>query len=472
MPILSCPHCGLKNRTGSNFCNQCGARLSDAEPEAVEETTVSPEPAVDSGQTLPSEGMANSEFPGYAEEHGEPPAEIPLTPVSTSTEQPSLPEEEAEKLEFPEPEAHQPWLRSEPLEAENGDQLIDGDARLFSGLQGLLDPLPLVGEISLSPVAPGQAVSLDADYIRHYRSLAGSGLALTEELPVSVAWKFSLSRHPMIFMLVGLVLLIPVLLQASSANATPHRWSGVTSAYDRIAELTSTSVVLVNWAYDPATAGEMDLVALPVVTHLLAGKSQLVAVSQLPGGLATGRRLLEQAVAEIQLTRGLIVAQDGENRILVEAGFLPGGPAALPLIGQDPVGSVAPNSDTGTPADSLAVRRLAQQPPTLAIVLAAQAEDVQDWLEQVQPLDGTPVVAVTSASADLILRPYLDSGQLAGLVSGFDGAYHYQNLIQVPASRPMEQRLQLHVVAQEWGGWLVLGILVAGNLAALWRRAE
>jgi hypothetical protein len=108
--------------------------------------------------------------------------------------------------------------------------------------------------------------------------------------------------------------------------------------------------------------------------------------------------------------------------------------------------------------------------PVLVIAAAAQAEDVQHWLEQVQPLDRTAVIAVTAAGADPILRPYRDSSQLSGLVSGFDGAYAYRQLLDpfVPAENtPILLR---QIVLQNWGHFALLTAIALGNLAALLSR--
>lgn len=140
----------------------------------------------------------------------------------------------------------------------------------------------------------------------------------------------------------------------------------------------------------------------------------------------------------------------------VEGGFLPGGATVLALLAQNL--SVGIN---GQPAPALAQR------PALIIVVAATGEAVQQWLELAQPLDKIPVVAFTSAGADPILRPYLDSGQLSGLVSGFDGAYAYQQLRTRPLSQAEATVYRRQLIFQNWGHLAFLVVIVLGNLAAL-----
>jgi hypothetical protein len=179
-----------------------------------------------------------------------------------------------------------------------------------------------------------------------------------------------------------------------------------------------------------------------------------MVLTLLPAGLGSARRLYADAVAGLDESALITVLDNWAG----DGVYLTGGAAALPLIAADP---------------AQALSFVAPQPPRpqLALLVAATAEDVQQWLEIVQPRNRMAAVAVTTAAADPVLRPYLQSGQLAGLVSGFDGAAGYQSL-RAQALRAAAQRQQTLVVdAQNWGALALLLLVVAGNLARLfWRE--
>jgi hypothetical protein len=236
--------------------------------------------------------------------------------------------------------------------------------------------------------------------------------------------------------LIGLAVAVPVFCQLQLPAGTAREWPGVDAAYAAVEALGPQSTVQVLWAYDPATAGELDLLAAPVVRHLLDRGATLQIASLLPNGPPTARRLLSAVHDErSQLRRGLGEAAMDPPR------FLPGGVLALPFLGE--------------------------QRADLAVVFAADAEDVQGWLEQVAPRNGAPVVAATSAAADPTLRPYLDSGQLVGLVSGFDGAAAYTaKLADLPA-RSREQQLEQQLVGQNLAIPVFLLLILAGNIAII-----
>lgn len=447
-PIL-CPHCGTANRAGSNFCNRCGASLrGESVPPPADRSPGFPPPAPDPGAGAEQTPTA----PRESFEQGQ--------ASRTADTQPS-PEEPAAGAT-----AAQPWLQPDfvgeddvPLEPD--DELAeDVDAgvadttdipvaagRLVSGIQGLIEPIRVAtvpGEGNGEPPGPeATAELLDADRLRRVRAL------MTEE-PLLAAGTFGTmpqaaalpsKRHvslwiPWVFLVIGMAIAIPVFLQVSRTTGTALAWPGVRAAYAAIESLPRQATVQVFWAYDPATAGELDLLSAPIVRHLLTKGAKLRIVSLLPNGPATARRLLAAVHDEqSQMRRGA-----GEA-VTEPPSFLPGGVMVLPVLGQEQ-------------AD-------------LAVVFAAQAEDAQAWLEQVAPRNHVPVVAASGAGADPLLRPYLASGQLVGLVSGYDGAATYTAMLDEPPTRAREQQLQIQLVGQNLATVAFLLLILAGNVAIL-----
>jgi len=422
-PIL-CPHCGTANRAGSNFCNRCGASLR-------------------------AEGAPPVTPPTEPEQPPQPPAEAPPGPSASQVEA---------VVNRPEPSA-QPWLQpgyQAPDDVTAGEAGAEEDVdagvsettdvpaapdRLVSGIQGLLEPIryatlpeesaPADAARPPAPAAP-VADTLDVDGLRRIRTL------LAEE-PILAAAQTQTPRRgpslwiPWAFLLIGLAVAVPVLLQLVRPTGIARQWPGVQQAYAAINRLPPQAKVQVFWAYDPATAGELDLLAAPVLRHLLDRGAQPSIYSLLPNGPATARRL----IAAVQQERRTLdpTALDAP---LLDVRFLPGGVTVLPALGS--------------------------QRADLAVVLAAQADDAQAWIEQVASRNRVPVVAVTAAGADPMLRPYLDSGQLVGLVSGFDGAAAYTALGKEPPTREREQQMKVQLVTQNVALLAFLTLIVAGNI--------
>jgi hypothetical protein len=277
-----------------------------------------------------------------------------------------------------------------------------------------------------------------------------------------------IERRSWIYWLLLAVLVGALFVGNDPPDLLPHAWPGVAQAYAAINALPPGSTVLIDWAYDPATAGEMDLVARPVIENLIAQNADLIVISQLPLGPATARRLI--AAAELS-----ILGETTARRLdttLVEGGFLPGGAAALSLLGQAPAVGVPVDLQGRSEEIRPPLQTLSEEGPVLALVISARFEPVQRWLEQVQPLNGVPTVAITSAAAGPVLRPYLDSGQLAGLVSGYNGGIGYRQLLLRPLARAEQMPLWRQIHGHNAALIVLIVVIVIGNLAlSLERRS-
>lgn len=444
MTITRCPHCGTANREGSNFCNRCGVELR-------------------------ARGRQEGELPSK-----------PKTPEQAAVPAATPPEEERPAQPSPPDNVatdRQPWLRVDfsseedapPFEEEE-EAPLGGLSALAPGVRGLLTPVRVAvhGDEADSEQSTNDAETTDSqvDLWRRVRTRMASppllaGLALSGSRPplpdLQIRW---------LFLILALAVTVPALFKFAWPSGSATQWPGVEEAFLAIDGLPVNATVLIYWAYDPSTAGELDLEALPVTEHLFQQRARISIVTQLPGGPATARRLVERARLVWQRTENLTVA--AESTWAIPVVYLPGGASILALVGQNP-GAVFVESDAMFSPDARAT--LAGQ-PDLTIVFGAQADDVQHWLEQVQPLSPGPVVAVVAAGADPVVRPYLDSGQLAGLVSGFDGAYNYQRLLDEQAGRAGSGWLDMQLVLQDWGQFVFFLAIVLGNFAAVLSRGQ
>lgn len=440
MSIIRCPHCGTTNRSGSNFCNRCGVDLRED----------SENPPRDDA---PAESGAAARSPAAATQ---PPFSSDSVPLAA--EQADLWVDDAATADF----ASAEWPDEEAAPAG-----VDRPRRLVSGVQGLLEPMRLTrggdAEELAQPTPHFTPLpATQADRLRRVRELVAQDPVLADGLPLAPPALPLHLRVPWLIVLLAAAVALPMVLFFTAPVGTPQAWPGVAEAYATLDQVQPDAPVWILWAYDPATAGELDLLALPMVSHLLERQGRPVLISLLPNGLATAQRLFTQALAELPAQSTPVGGLLGVDRYL-EGGYLPGGAAALTLLAQFPATALIGHTDR----TAFMLGPLVTQRPALAIVVAAQAEDVQQWLEQVQPVAPSPVVAFTSAAADPILRPYLASGQLQGLVSGFDGAAIYQQLRTRALPGIWEGRWLQQLIAQNWGHAALLLILLLGNLRGL-----
>lgn len=426
-----CPHCGRSNPLDARSCAYCGTIFENVESSlAAQHEDDDPSP------------------------HGEDAADAASLPADTSPAEDisstPTPVEDADNLPPP-----QPVLAPPPPdipEKSDADLVMEEEMALW------LEQFP---PIAVQPVA-----TLDDDLRRQLRQMFAAEVPLIDAPSAPGPFDgVGLLRRTWIYWLMTAMLVGALLLGDDAIDTLPHPWPGIVPVYDAIESLPTGATVLVDWAYDPATSGEMDLVARPVIEHLLARNANLVVISQLPLGPATARRLLATAGST-----GTTVTARQLDTVLVEGGFLPGGAATLALLGQSP-GLGLPLDLQGRNAQIRpSLGDLATDGPMLSLVISARSEPVQRWLEQVQPLDGVPVIAVTSAVAGPVLQPYADSGQLLGLVSGYNGGIGYRDLLLRALPRAEQAQLWRQINGHNWALLALLIVLVAANVALSFER--
>lgn len=454
MPMFDCPHCGFSNTEAARFCEQCGAILTRRPPPEPADPAASG-PDTTAGDPAGLEGRQGSEEPIFGRSWPGPPA-----PGGEAGEDP--------QSDAPVPqEDGQP----EPLLGE------------YPGLLEPADPLEFATAGSRisdhrqeAPNPPSEALA-EGDR-RHLRELFSAEFPfdarVTADTPLEGGANGQVGRGmPRRFQLEWLLLLVLVVAYLRATQAPPggpgsHTLPGLPQAHRQIATLPPNSLVLMNWAYDPATAGEMDRVAQPVIEHLLLRGAKLIVVSQLPAGPASARRLIVKAENAVRQPGRSQV----ETNVVIDAGFLPGGAASLPLLGVAPAQTLPLDPGWVDLKDRFTIAGLDTAGSVLNLVFAARTEDVRQWLEQVQPLNEGAVIAVTSAAADIPLRPYLQSGQLSGLVSGWDGGSAYR-LRSERAASPEERAVTGRLISgQNWGFAILIVAILLGNLSGVAARRQ
>lgn len=222
------------------------------------------------------------------------------------------------------------------------------------------------------------------------------------------------------------------------------------------------SVALVSLDYSPATQGEMEPLAEAIIARLRGQGMRLIFVSLEPEGAALAQRTLDRILAERNEVYGVDV---------VNLGYIPGQVAGIREVvsGRHSLAGMADfnNSLTFAAAERAnwnSINNLGQI--DVVITMADNPATARWWIEQmttaIPPDDGERyLLAATSALADPMIRPYLTSGQLNGLLSGLNGA------AAIEAGRrnvgPARRMLDSQSVAH-----LTMVILIAAGTMAGW----
>ena len=288
--------------------------------------------------------------------------------------------------------------------------------------------------------AQASTETTDTSVLQEMKSQFGKSEALTSIQLTGTPNTESLRKQWLLYGAILLAAFLPFWFGSMSLPNEPYNWGGTEAAWQTIQDLEPGSNVLIYWQNNPAVAGELDLPVTPVLTHLLAVPADLHFFTQHPLGLAQARRLL----AIVRRRQAIALSGAEISAVVHEIGYWPGGYVVLPGL----------------------LPHLAKLEPDLHIVITADAEDVIHWLEQVGPHTTVPILAVTSAGVDQVIRPYQDSNQLAGLVRGYNGAEAFAQLNADRFPNLQGKKIELHMAAQNW----VSTALILAFLASLLLR--
>ncbi len=268
-------------------------------------------------------------------------------------------------------------------------------------------------------------------------------------------WLDRLDRR-WLFLALGLLVLLPMLFPLG----LPLTVSDPVARYARaIDSLPRGSRVLLACDYDPAGIPELAPMTRTTFRHLMARGCKVVAVVLWPGGPALVDSVLRETAREFPDRRYGVD--------WVDLGYKAGDEAVMVLMGQG-LAAAFPRDAEGHDTRALPLMAEARDYSSFALLvsLAEGAPGTREWVQQVQARFHLPMIAGVTAVIAPELYPYLQSGQLRGLLGGMAGAAEYEAARRErgAASRGMDAQSLAHL--------FVALCIVLGNVAFLARRGR
>lgn len=293
----------------------------------------------------------------------------------------------------------------------------------LAGLRGVLPAIPGAALPSSKPKA--HSIKLDASEQQQAHAVLLEQIlaAETSPIPMRSAGAVLRSQRVLRWALSALVLLVVGWGFYTRAQNFPLP-SGVPNetvgAIQAVEAIPANAPVLVVFDYQPATVGEMEASGASLLDHLLVlHPPHLVLLSTSPTGPALAERFMSAVLVD---NKGNPKFASGSQYI--DLGYLPGGITGVYKFAQNPAEAV-PLDVNSQPAWRSAFMAPVQKFSDFAaiIVLTDSMESGRQWVEQTQGNRGkSSMVFVASAQAAPMLLPYVDSGQVNGMVSGVSGA--------------------------------------------------
>ncbi|MBU1627991.1 hypothetical protein KKB18_11540 [bacterium] len=224
-----------------------------------------------------------------------------------------------------------------------------------------------------------------------------------------------------IFLLLAIVVIIPLVMTITmSVTITPE----VKMAYDEIEKLPSGTLIFMALDYDPATAAEMAPLAEAVIRHVYSRNLKMVSSCL----SMTGVSLVEGTLKKISNELGKKYGED-----YVYLGYKPYPAIVIMQMGED-FRAPFPKDYYKQDLEEIPMMKGIKNFDNMGLVcVITSTSGIDMWLVYGQGKYKFPMVSGLSAVMSTDYYPFLQSGQLKGLIAGLKGASEYEKLINKPA---------------------------------------
>ena len=223
-----------------------------------------------------------------------------------------------------------------------------------------------------------------------------------------------------IFLMIALVVLIPLLYPIS----LPIRATATTQqVYDAVEKLPHGSKVLLSCEYSPSTKPEIHPMVVSFLRHCFRNKHKIYITCLWPDGQFMAEEALEEVANEYDLAYG-------EDYVLL--GFRPGNEAVVKGIVSD-LRKLYTIDSKGTKVTEIPMMEGINQFEDFDFLFSGSAGSPGsiDWVQYAADPTGIPMSTGTTSIQVNEVMPYVQSGQVQGILAGMPGAAEYEALIGV-----------------------------------------
>ena len=264
-----------------------------------------------------------------------------------------------------------------------------------------------------------------------------------------------------IFLLVALAVIIP-LVAPLGLPVKPNKYSQ--KLYDVVDNIPpNNQPVLISADYSPSMMPELHPMLKAIVRHCFAKKIRVMVMTLDP----TGAALAEDALNEISKE---YLVEYGKDYVFL--GFKSGTSAVMMSIGQN-IRQAYPVDAYGKPLDELpmmtGIRNYADIP--LVIDIAGSAI-INQWVNYAGTRYHATVGAGCTAVSTADYYPFLQAGQLVGLLNGMKGASEYEHLNEKNGYSKASKQASKGMDAVSIVHLMIMLFIVLGNIGYFFARQK
>ena len=258
----------------------------------------------------------------------------------------------------------------------------------------------------------------------------------------------SLDRR-VIFVVIALVVILPLFFPLG----LPIRpTSSSQDVYNAVDKLEAGDKALVSFEYGPSTKPEIHPMAVALLRHLFQKDVKVYITCLWPDGQFMAMEALQQ-VAENQYNKAY-----GIDYVLL--GYRPGAEAVIKGLVSN-IRKVFTVDSRGNFLDDIPMMQGVNQVADFDYLFSASAgyPGTVEWVQYAADPTGVTMSTGTTSIQVNEVMPYVQSGQIVGILGGMPGAAEYESLIAQPGigTSGMDAQSVAHLV--------IVGFIIFGNIS-------
>jgi hypothetical protein len=272
-----------------------------------------------------------------------------------------------------------------------------------------------------------------------------------------------------VFVLIAVGTIVPIIKPIGfPVSTTPP----VRAYFQAIENMKPGQVLLVSFDYGPTTEPENGPMAAAVLRHAFSKGVPVVVIALFPiGGLAMATEELARVTPEFP---NLVYGVD-----YVNLGYKEGGQATMRKMNES-IHEAFPTDVNGTPVDQLPLMQRVQNYQQIGLISSFATGIIGEWWANlVYAQFGKPVAVGCTAVSAPKYYPYVDAGQMVGLMGGLKGASEYERLLldkyprnKAAYSDPTQYTAIKGMDVQTIDHTIIILFIIVGNIAYFASRAK
>ncbi len=333
-------------------------------------------------------------------------------------------------------------IKPDPAKQQEADRRFEEEGPL-AGIRGIIPG----SEVEFNYARPASKDNRETS-LTNISIFENTLQAETEEVKTQV-FKRSKTSNVVRWIIAGVLFIVVVMIQigANPPDLMPKNLPLETmSLFRSVSALNQGATILLVMDYSPGYAAEIETAASAPLSLMMAKQSNLYTLSTSASNLFLADDLIK-SVSKAHPSNSDAYLNKEKYQVL---GFLPGGQSGMQGLLSDFKGSLPVGLNLKRTAEMDGLTRVNTLDDFDAIfILTDNPDTARTWVEQIKPRLTKPAIwmAISSQAVPMV-RPYIRSGQVDGLISGVYGAASFEQIIQQPGT-----------AARIWNGYYIALIL-------------